>query len=251
MTSSQFLPRLIPGADAQGPGRHVLIVCDHASNAVPPGIDLGVSADTMTGHVAWDIGAAAVTELLAAHLGCPAWLAQVSRLVVDCNRPPDHSIPEQSDGIVIPGNVGLCPTRQARRLALHKAFHDGLAGLVAHTRPALIVSVHSFTPALVSAPAPRPWPIAILWNRDFRAAELGLAALAAEPELGGPPGANQPYSGQLLNHTMDLHAEANQIPYLGFEIRQDLIGDAKGAARLAGVAARTITTVLEGLCRAS
>jgi predicted N-formylglutamate amidohydrolase len=189
-----------------------------------------------------------VTELLAARLGCAAWLAKVSRLVVDCNRPPEQSIPERSDGIVIPGNVGLSPSQRAERLALHVAFHDGLAALVADTRPALVVSVHSFTPALASAPAPRPWPIAILWNQDLRAAELGLAALADEPDLGGPVGANEPYSGQVLNYTMDRHAEALGIPYLGFEIRQDLIGDASGAERWTGVAARTITTVLEGLC---
>jgi predicted N-formylglutamate amidohydrolase len=248
MISSQFLPRLIPGTLLPSAGQRVLLVCDHASNAVPPGLDLGVPADALTQHVAWDIGAAAVTERLAARLGCPAWLAQVSRLVVDCNRPPEHSIPERSDGIVIPGNVGLSPTQRDNRLALHAAFHDGLAALVADVRPALIVSVHSFTPALASAPAPRPWPIAILWNQDFRAAELGLAALADEPDLGGPVGANEPYSGQVLNYTMDRHAEANHIPYLGFEIRQDLIGDANGAERWAGVAARTITTVQEGLC---
>jgi predicted N-formylglutamate amidohydrolase len=230
-----------------GPDPRILIVCDHASNAVPAGLDLGIPAALMGEHIAWDIGAAAVTSRLAGQLGCRAWLAQVSRLVVDCNRPPDLGIPDQSDGIVIAGNHGLSVADRASRLALHSAFHDGLSALIAAQRPALLVSVHSFTPALASAPAPRPWPIALLWNQDARAAELGLAALNAEPNLGGPVGANEPYSGKILNYTMDRHAEAGGIPYLGFEIRQDLIADAPGADRWAAVAARTITATLEGL----
>jgi predicted N-formylglutamate amidohydrolase len=107
--------------------------------------------------------------------------------------------------------------------------------------------MHSFTPALASAPAPRPWPIAILWNHDDRAATLGLAHLAAEPDLGGPVGANEPYSGKVLNYTMDRHAEAAHIPYLGFEIRQDLIADDAGADRWAAIVVRTIRAALVGL----
>lgn len=235
-------PLLLDGADPR-----VLIVCDHASNAVPPGLDLGVPDAAMQEHVAWDIGAAAVTTRVSATLGCRAWLAQVSRLVVDCNRPPDHSIPERSDGIVIPANVGLSSAERAARLALHAAFHDGLDALVAKAPPTLLVSMHSFTPALASAPAPRPWPIAILWNHDERAARLGLAHLGTEPDLGGPVGANEPYSGKVLNYTMDRHAEAAHIPYLGFEIRQDLIADDMGAERWAAVVLRTIRATLEGL----
>jgi predicted N-formylglutamate amidohydrolase len=230
-----------------GPDPSVLLVCDHASNAVPDGLDLGVSQVAMRDHVAWDIGAAAVTRRVAATLGCRAWLAQVSRLVVDCNRPPENSIPERSDGIVIPGNVGLPAAERAARLALHDAFHKGLDALIRVARPALLVSMHSFTPALAAAPAPRPWPIAILWNRDERGAALGLAHLRAEPGLGGPVGANEPYSGKVLNYTMDRHAEAAAIPYLGFEIRQDLISDEAGASRWAAVVVRTIGATLEGL----
>jgi predicted N-formylglutamate amidohydrolase len=230
-----------------GPEPQVLIVCDHASNAVPAGLKLGVPDAAMHDHVAWDIGAAAVTTRVAAALRCRAWLAQVSRLVVDCNRPPDHSIPERSDGIVIPANVGLSPAERAGRLALHAAFHDGLDALIAKAPPTLLVSMHSFTPALASAPAPRPWPIAILWNRDERAAKLGLAHLATEPDLGGPVGANEPYSGKVLNYTMDRHAEGQHIPYLGFEIRQDLIADNAGADRWGSVVLRTIRATLEGL----
>jgi predicted N-formylglutamate amidohydrolase len=234
--------RLVPGQD-----RRLLIVCDHASNAVPAGIDLGIPSHAFGEHVAYDIGAEAVSEAVGAALDAPAWLATVSRLVVDCNRPLDHSIPEKSDGLIIRGNVGLSAADLERRHALHHRFHDGLDALIAEARPQLLISMHSFTPALATAPAPRPWPIAILWNHDERAARLGLAALAREPDLGGPVGANEPYSGKVLNYTMNRHAEDNGIAYLGFEIRQDLISDAAGVARWAGIVTRTIRTTLEAL----
>ena len=60
-------------------------------------------------HIAWDIGAAELTRRLADRLDAPAVLAGYSRLVIDLNRQPGdpQSILEVSDGVVIPGNVGL------------------------------------------------------------------------------------------------------------------------------------------------
>lgn len=53
-------------------------------------------------------------------------------------------------------------------------------------------------------------------------------------------GDQQPYSGKILNATMNRHAEAHGRPYLGIEIRQDEIGDEAGqalwASRLARIA---------------
>ncbi len=230
--------RLVPGARSD-----ILLVCDHASNAVPPGVELGLPDTLRADHIAWDIGAGALAEAVAARLGVAAWLGGWSRLVVDCNRPPELAIPEASDGHAIPGNRGLGPPARAERLALHAAFHQRLAARIAATAPGLLVSVHSFTPALASDPAPRPWPVAVLWNRDGRAADRALAALRADCEVGGPVGANQPYSGKILNYTMDRHAEANGIPYIGFEVRQDLLADAAGVDRWAAILARTIGRV--------
>lgn len=234
--------RLVAGKRAD-----LLFVCDHASNAVPPGIDLGVPAACLADHVAWDIGAGALAEALAARTGGPAWLGAWSRLVVDLNRPPDLAIPAASDGIAIPGNRALPAPERAERLALHAAFHDALATRIAASPPRLLVSVHSFTPRLATDPAPRPWPVAVLWNRDDRGATRALAALRADPEVTGPVGANEPYSGRILNYTMDRHAEANGIAYIGFEVRQDLLADPAGVARWAGILARAVETVLGDL----
>lgn len=235
-------PRLIDGSRNQ-----ILLLCDHASNLVPAGFDLGLAGDVLHSHVAWDIGAAAVTGLVAARLSCPALLATVSRLVVDCNRPPAASVPESSDGIAIPGNRKLPAAALAARHALHDGYHRRIAGLIEERRPGLLVGVHSFTDRLATAPAPRPWPVALLWNRDRRASEIGLAVLRLERDLPGPVGENEPYSGKILNYTMNRHAEDNNIPYLNFEIRQDLLQDAAGQEHYAVLLARVIERVREAL----
>ena len=55
-------------------------------------------------------------------------------------------------------------------------------------------------------------------------------------------GDQQPYSGTLLNATMNRHAESEGRPYLGVEVRQDQIADDAGqtvwAERLARIANR-------------
>ena len=51
-----------------------------------------------------------------------------------------------------------------------------------------------------------------------------------------------PYSGKLLNATMNAHGESNGIAYLGLEVRQDLIADDASVARWAGV----LVPVIEG-----
>lgn len=232
-----------------GAGGRCLLVADHASNAVPEMLDLGVAPDIMNEHIAVDIGVAALVERMRALLGVPSWTARWSRLVCDTNRPPaiDMVAPPVSDGVGIPGNQGLSSAQAQLRLDMHAAFHDGLSQLTEAAQPRLLVSVHSFTPALKSAGQARPWPVAILWNRDDRGAALALAALAEEEGLGGPVGVNEPYSGQILNYTMDRHAEARGLPYVGFEVRQDGLLDAAGLDRWAGILSHVVARILERL----
>lgn len=226
-----------------GSNHRLLLLCDHASNRLPPAIALGVPDKAMHDHIAYDIGAADLTTALAAQLGAPAILGGWSRLLVDLNRPPAQAVVASSDGQTIPGNIGLDAAAIDLRLQVHAVFHDAIAAAIVAQRPQLLVSVHSFTPALASAPAARPWPIALLWNRDERATRPALAALQQE-SLSGPVGENQPYSGRQLNYTMDRHAEANGIAYLGFEVRQDLVSDGAGVARYAAIMARAIMAAL-------
>jgi len=226
----------------------VLLVADHASNAVPRGIDLGVPASMLEEHVAVDIGTDALTRALAARLDAPAVLAGVSRLVVDLNREPEApgAVPATSDGRVVPGNARLGDAeRRARIAAFHAPYHDAIAELVERRRFRLIVSVHSFTPALATRPdEARPWPVGVLYNSDDRAAGVAIRDLRAR---GLRVGDNEPYSGRVLNYTMNRHAEARGIPYVNLEVKQDeLAGPARiedWAALLAEVIGETAAAV--------
>lgn len=222
----------------------LLLIADHASNHIPEGIDLRIAPALLTEHVAADIGIEPLTRALAARLGAPAVLARVSRLVIDFNRDPDETnlIPAISDGHVIAGNAGLGEReREARIERFWTPYHDLIGDRLDALRPAMIVSLHSFTPQLASRPhEARPWEVGILYNQDDRAAQIAIPLLRAQ---GIVTGDNQPYSGRDLNATMNRHAERRGIPYLGFEVRQDLIGDARGVAqwaeRLAPIISRT------------
>lgn len=237
----------IPGTSAAG----VLLVADHASNVVPPDVDLGIDPRLLDDHIAVDIGAGEVTRAVAAALGAPALLGGVSRLVIDLNREPEAGglIPAESDGHRIPGNAGLLESERDRRLDLyHHPYHSRVEALIDTHRPALLVSIHSFTPQLATRPdVARPWPVGLLYNHDDRAARIAIAMLQGQ---GIRVGDNEPYSGRELNYTMDRHAESRGLPYLGFELRQDEIGTDAGVVRWAGIVAATIRATSGALAAA-
>jgi predicted N-formylglutamate amidohydrolase len=206
----------------------ILIVADHASALVPPEIDLGIGSDLLGTHIAVDLGVAALASALCDTLVCGAILGAASRLVVDLNRDLDDPavIPLASDGKAIPGNRLTPADRQLRLDEWWHPYHDRLTQLIANHPPKLIVSLHSFTPSLATSPdEARPWDIGILYNHDDRAARIAIALLEA---TGACVGDQLPYSGKILNATMNRHAEANGIGYLGIEMRQDRIRDAVG-----------------------
>lgn len=216
------------------PGSELLLVADHASNRVPVDIDLGIPESLMHQHMAVDIGVDPLAREVALRLGCPAILATVSRLVVDLHRERDelNAIPVISDGHPIPGNEALTPADRERRLErFWDPYHRLITETVERLRPRILFALHSFTPQLATRPQEkRPWEVGILYNQDVRAAHIAIELLKAE---GIVTGDNQPYSGQDLNATMDLHAETRGLPYLVVEVRQDLIGDAAGVRRWA------------------
>jgi predicted N-formylglutamate amidohydrolase len=225
--------------------QRILIIADHASNHVPPDIDLGIDPALLSDHIAVDIGVAALCEALP----YPAILGGVSRLVVDLNREEDapHTIPTSSDGHAISGNLIDHAARQARIERFWHPYHKRVAGVIEERAPTLLVSLHSFTPRLKTVPdIARPWEIGILYNQDDRAARIAIPMLEAQ---GIVVGDQEPYSGVLLNASMNRHGESNEIAYLGIEMRQDLISDSVGvktwADRLAPVIAECAAKIAE------
>jgi len=204
------------------------MVCDHASSVIPDSLrNLGLAAELLNSHIAWDIGAASLSTQLAARWRAHALLAGVSRLVVDCNRAPGTCgwMPAETCGIEVPGNHGLTRQDIADRV---REWYDPYHYAIEQTRKAMerpaLIAVHSFTPELGGHQ--RPWHVGILWNRDGR---LALPLMDRLRGLEGVDvGDNQPYSGQLYNYTLDRHADADGLPHVSIEIRQDLIADDHG-----------------------
>ncbi len=237
-----------PGA---GPGAltRVVLVCDHARNRVPPEIgSLGLPAGEMERHIAYDIGARAVTLGLAARLGAAAVLSTVSRLVIDPNRAEDDPtlVMKLSDGTVVPGNARIDRAEIERRIAAyhrpyHRAIDAALDAAIARGEDPALVSIHSFTPQYRGR-APRPWHASLLWDRDDRLVRPLMARLRAEPGL--VVGDNEPYTGRLHGDCMWRHGTRRGIPHVLIEIRQDLIGTDEGQAlwcgRLAGAIAGAV-----------
>jgi predicted N-formylglutamate amidohydrolase len=215
-------------------GLGLLFLCDHASNALPAEYgDLGLPKQEFARHIAYDIGAAAVTRALAAGLGAPAVLSCFSRLLIDANRGEDDPtlIMRLSDGAVVPGNARVDAAERVRRIArLHGPYHAAVAAAIdrglAAGRPPLLVSVHSFTP--VWRGVARRWHAGVLWDMDDRLAAPLIEALSADPLL--VVGDNEPYSGALANDTLFRHGTRRGLAHALIEIRQDLIGDERGAA---------------------
>lgn len=225
----------------------ILVVCDHASNHVPDEIDLGLDRRLLSRHIAYDIGVTGVATFLVELSGCAAFLATNSRLVVDLNRYPDDAsaIPLMSDGIEIACNQLDAAAREARLARYFLPYHTRLAELLHQYRPALILSIHSFTPRLASEPhGHRPWEVGILYNDYDTAANLAIERLEGEGLIVGD---QLPYSGKLLNATMNHHAEANEIPYVGIEIRQDLIETTEAQERFAAILGEMAQYVVEKL----
>lgn len=218
----------------------IVCVVDHASNVVPADIDLGIPAHLLDEHIAYDIGTAAIAERLARDHGIPAHVAAVSRLVCDLNREEDAPalVPEVSDGHPIPGNCGA--DRAGRIVRFHRPYHGALSQWLGENDPALIISLHSFTPCLATSQEPRPWEVGVLYNTDDRAARHAIPLLSAK---GLTVGDNVPYSGRDLNYTMDRHAEALGRLYLGIEVRQDLAISETDHARWAALLAQTAQRV--------
>ena len=226
----------------------VVLVADHASRAVPAALDgLGLNEGQFERHIAYDIGAAGVTRLLAAQLDAPAVLAGYSRLVIDVNRPPGHpqSIPEASDGTEIPGNRGLGEEAQKQRVEMlfepyHDAIHEALTRLWRRGKPPALFSIHSFTPDY--GDEDRPWDVGILWNRDPRIARPLIERLGAR---GLNVGDNLPYSGLELAYTIDLHGAVAGLANCAVEINQNQVSDGEGIELWAGILAGVMVEILQ------
>jgi predicted N-formylglutamate amidohydrolase len=222
-----------------------LFTCDHYGRLIPQKLgDLGLPADELIRHIAWDIGIAGVAETLSNHLDARLIAQRYSRLVIDCNRPltAAGSIPRLSEATMIPGNEALSrEAAEIRRREIFDPYHQRIEEVVdqrlAERKPTVLVALHSFTP--VYAGVARPWHIGTLYHHDTTLPPLLLKALRAEADL--VVGDNEPYAvSDETDYTIPQHGEARGLISTGIEIRQDLIGDGVGQQQWAERLARIL-----------
>ena len=210
-----------------------LLTCDHYGRLIPSMLgDLGLPEEERRRHIGWDIGIAGVAEQMSKALDAHLVAQRYSRLVIDCNRPPEaaSSIPLISEATLVPGNEGLNGEAAASRRALiFDPYHQRIDAVIDERlragRPTVLVSLHSFTP--VYAGIARPWHIGTLYQHDKVLPPLVLQGLRAEPDL--VVGDNEPYAvSDDTDYTIPVHGEKRGLMNTGIEIRQDLISEQAG-----------------------
>lgn len=234
---------IVPGDFTLG----LLLICDHARNIIPPEYDnLGLSKVELERHIAYDIGAEAITRRLAETLGVPAVLAGFSRLLIDANRGEDDPtlIRQIYDGTVIPGNYPINDKERQNRLKkFHRPYHNAINETIKGFEDAGIVpaifSVHTMTDMWKDKK--RPWQMSVLWDSDPRFAISMLEELRKSGDL--CVGENQPYDGALGNDTMFRHCTSKGLPHALIEFRQDLVRKTEDAHKWADLVAPMIKRV--------
>jgi predicted N-formylglutamate amidohydrolase/dipeptidyl aminopeptidase/acylaminoacyl peptidase len=210
-----------------------LFTCDHAGRVIPSRLGtLGLSAAELERHIAWDIGASKLAELLARALNGFLIVQTYSRLVIDCNRPlgAHSSIATLSEATPIPGNLGLSLSEaEQRAAAIFRPYHARIERELARrdhaSIPTIYVAVHSFTPRYLDVE--RPMHVGVLYGSDARFAHQVLHRLRSDARW--IIGDNEPYRvSELTDYGVIQHAERRRIPYVEIEIRQDLIADEAG-----------------------
>lgn len=207
-----------------------LLLGDHAGRAIPRRLDrLGLDDVELERHIAWDIGVEGLGVRLANRLDATFVRQTYSRLVIDCNRAlgSEGSVPSISDGTFIPGNQDLdAVARHGRAAEIFTPYHDYIAATLDRRRGVrLVVSLHSFTPALGGIV--RPWRYGVLHRGDSTLSNAALAALRAE--VGHVlVGDNAPYAMDGTDFTIPHHVDPRGLDYLELEVRQDLLADPVG-----------------------
>ena len=225
----------------------VVLVCEHAGRHIPAALgDLGLPAAALQAHIAWDIGAEAVARRVAAQLDAPLVLQRYSRLVIDCNRPPqsDNAMPAVSDGIAVPTNRDLSPPqRQARISEIFTPFQQAVSAQIKRPSCVMVLSIHSYTRTM--AGHRRPWDIGFLYRKHSQTSQY-LAAEFASFVPADKTGLNQPYQiDDDSDWFVPMHGEASGRHHSLIEICNDLITTRDGQQHWAAWLVSAITRSIE------
>jgi predicted N-formylglutamate amidohydrolase len=212
---------------AHGDIGSLVLCCEHASNALPPGLSWGEDSWLADDHWAWDPGAADATRELAERLRTRAVLSRVSRLVVDANRPlySETLFRRHADGRPVHLNAALDDQTRGRRVAewwvpYHAAL-DSMCADAAQRDADVLLSIHSFNP--VYEGEVREVELGVLFDEEEGLAHALLDALAPSGLVLRP---NEPWSGQGgMMFSCWTHARRHGLRAIEIEVRNDLLQD--------------------------
>ncbi len=235
---------LVP-SQGDSPGPYVF-TCEHATDAFGSQPIESENTGLLGTHWAIDIGAAALTRALARSTNSIAVLSTYSRLLLDSNRCLESKtlFVREAESQVIECNRNLSAAEQQYRIeCLHAGYHSGVTEVLAKRvaiGPCLLISMHSFTP--VFNDHQRSVEIGVLFD-DYEG--LAHQVINRLSTLGFDARANEPYSGMSgeLMYAATLHGNQHRIPYIEFEVRQDLISTPEGIERIMNA----INTALESI----
>jgi len=228
----------------------LVLSCEHASWALPPGVDLGVPLEVLRSQASWDHGALDIATRLSEVVGLPVHAGAFSRMFVDLNRGADHPnvIPQVSFGAIVPGNAGLAPGDRAARLAaFHAPYWDqvrrDVTARIRDRGSVLHFSSHSFDPSL--DPAQRTYPVGVMYDPGHALeAQLAERLMFQFRGAGFDVRANQPYPGTGPAICTSLREELG-ARYAGiqFETSHAVTARDRGCARVAEVIAAFFETL--------
>lgn len=218
----------------------ILITCEHAANALPEGVDLGISQQLLDSHWGWDRWAADVLRRFAPALGATTVCSRLSRLLIDVNRGLEDDTlirPHAEDG-PIPANQELTPAQVEDRVQrFHAPYHTAvdaeLGRLVErHGRERVVFfTFHSFTSEY--AGEDRDFDVGVLFDayEDLAAGvKRALATRGLRVRL------NEPYSGYRGEiYSAAVHGETHDVNYFEIEVNQEILDDPTRRQKIADV----------------
>lgn len=234
----------------RSPASRLLITCEHASGALPEGLDLGLSEERLLSHISCDRGSLLIARELARLAAAPLHEGRFSRLLVDLNRREANPavILAESYGVRVPGNAGLSEAeREARIARWHRPYREAAradAVRIAESGFCLHLSIHSFTPAI--DPAVRAFDAGVLFD-EARSPEREIAIRIADAlrGRGHDTRLNAPYRGTPEGLTSWLREQLDASRYAGLEIEANQAWiDREGA--VARFAADLASAIAEG-----
>jgi len=206
----------------------IVFVCEHASNRIPAGLrDLGLTEAQLHSHIGWDPGARNLAVRLSNAFDAPLVAARFSRLVYDCNRPPDapSAMPYETEVCSVPGNARLSDAeRNARVQSIYVPFHEALSDVLRFKRQQrqgpVVVTVHTFTPVFNGEK--RLVEIGYLHEGDDRLSQALHDVSSQNTDY--DVRLNEPYAPRDgVLHTVEKHLQTEPFPYVMIEVRNDLL----------------------------